>query len=380
MTKSNYQELALQLHKKLHGKIVSQSKVVVKDEEDLSLVYTPGVGAVSSLLANKPELASQYTIKNNTVAVISDGSAVLGLGNIGPYGALPVMEGKAMLFSQLGGLNAFPIVLNTQEPEEIIQTIINIAPVFSAINLEDIAAPQCFEIEKRLQAALDIPIVHDDQHATAIFVIAGLINSLKVFGKQAKDSRVVLLGAGAAGVGVAKLLICYGFKEIIVVDSKGIIDTTRTDLTPEKHALSQATNTNNLSGTLEDAMKGADIFIGLSTGGKLPPVYIKTMNSKPIIFALANPDPEILPDDALSAGAVVVASGRSDFVNQINNVLVFPGLFKGLIDHTITELNDTIKLKAAQALADVVSKPTNDMIIPSVFDSKVVEAIAQNIG
>ncbi|MBA3679151.1 NADP-dependent malic enzyme [Candidatus Saccharibacteria bacterium] len=380
MIKSNYQELALQLHKKLHGKIVSQSKIVVKDEEDLSLVYTPGVGAVSSLLANKPELASQYTIKNNTVAVISDGSAVLGLGNIGPYGALPVMEGKAMLFSQLGGLNAFPIVLNTQEPEEIIQTIINIAPVFSAINLEDIAAPQCFEIEKRLQATLDIPVVHDDQHATAIVVLAGLINSLKVVGKQAQASRVVLLGAGAAGVGVAKLLISYGFKDIIVVDSTGIIDTTRTDLTPEKRALSQATNTHHLSGNLEDAVKGADIFIGLSTGGKLPPSYIKSMNTKPIIFALANPEPEILPNDALKAGAAVVASGRSDFVNQINNVLVFPGLFKGLINHSITELNDTIKLKAAQALADVVSNPMSEIVIPSVFDSKVVEAIAQNIG
>ncbi len=380
MTQNNYQQLALELHKKLQGKITSKSKIDVKGEDDLSLVYTPGVGAVSQLLADQPELASQYTIKHNTVAVISDGSAVLGLGNIGPYGALPVMEGKAMLFSQLAGLNAFPIVLNTQDPDEIVRTITNIAPVFSAINLEDIQAPQCFEIEKRLQAELEIPVVHDDQHATAIVVLAGLINALKVVNKKAENSKVAILGAGAAGVGVAKLLLHYGFADIILVDSKGIISNSRTDLNSEKQALAALTNQQQKEGDLQTAIEQADVFIGLSSGGKLPKEYITQMNSSPIIFALANPEPEILPSDATSAGAAVVASGRSDFANQINNVLVFPGLFKGLIEHGITEVTDEVKLNAANALAAAVDSPTPNMIIPSVFDSRVVSAIAQNIG
>ena len=380
MTQKNYQQLALDLHKKLQGKIISKSKIDVKDEDDLSLVYTPGVGAVSQLLADQPELASQYTIKHNTVAVISDGSAVLGLGNIGPYGALPVMEGKAMLFSQLAGLNAFPIVLNTQDPDEIVRTITNIAPVFSAINLEDIQAPQCFDIEKRLQAELDIPVVHDDQHATAIVVLAGLINALKVVKKESKDTKVTILGAGAAGIGVAKLLLQYGFANIILVDSKGIISESRTDLNSEKQALAQVTNKQNKDGDLFVAVEKADVFIGLSTGGKLPKEYIGKMNTSPIIFALANPEPEILPSDALNGGAAVVASGRSDFANQINNVLVFPGLFKGLIENRITEVTDDVKLKAAKALADVVKSPSADKIITSVFDNGVVLAIAQSIG
>lgn len=380
MTQKNYQQLALDLHKKLQGKIIGKSKIDVKDEDDLSLVYTPGVGAVSQLLASQPELANQYTIKHNTVAVISDGSAVLGLGNIGPYGALPVMEGKAMLFSQLAGLNAFPIVLNTQDPDDIVRTITNIAPVFSAINLEDIQAPQCFDIEKRLQAELDIPVVHDDQHATAIVVLAGLINALKVVKKESKDTKVTILGAGAAGIGVAKLLLQYGFANIILVDSKGIISESRTDLNSEKQALAQVTNKQNKDGDLLVAVEKADVFIGLSTGGKLPKEYIGKMNTSPIIFALANPEPEILPSDALNAGAAVVASGRSDFANQINNVLVFPGLFKGLIENRITEVTDDVKLKAAKALADVVKSPSADKIIPSVFDNGVVLAIAQSIG
>ena len=377
--KPNYQQLALELHKKLKGKITSQSKLEVKTEADLSLVYTPGVSAVSQLLAEKPELAPDYTIKHNTVAVISDGSAVLGLGNIGPLGALPVMEGKAMLFSQLAGLNSFPIVLDTQDTDEIVQTIINIAPAFSAINLEDIQAPKCFEIEKRLQEALSIAVVHDDQHATAIVVLAGLINALEVVGKAANTSKVVILGAGAAGVGVASLLVEYGFEDIVVVDSKGIISSSRNDLNKEKQIIAGLTNKHDQQGELKDALENSDIFIGLSSGGKLPPELIKTMNPKSIIFALANPEPEILPDLALEAGAMVVASGRSDFANQINNVLVFPGLFKGLIDNKIVEVSSKVKIEAAVALAGVVERPTADKIIPSVFDPAVVGAIAKSI-
>ena len=377
--KPNYQQLALELHKKLKGKITSQSKLEVKTEADLSLVYTPGVSAVSQLLAEKPELAPDYTIKHNTVAVISDGSAVLGLGNIGPLGALPVMEGKAMLFSQLAGLNSFPIVLDTQDTDEIVQTIINIAPAFSAINLEDIQAPKCFEIEKRLQEALSIAVVHDDQHATAIVVLAGLINALEVVGKAANTSKVVILGAGAAGVGVASLLVEYGFEDIVVVDSKGIISSSRNDLNKEKQIIAGLTNKHDQQGELKDALENSDIFIGLSSGGKLPPELIKTMNPKSIVFALANPEPEILPDLALEAGAMVVASGRSDFANQINNVLVFPGLFKGLIDNKIVEVSSKVKIEAAVALAGVVERPTADIIIPSVFDPAVVGAIAKSI-
>ena len=377
--KPNYQQLALELHKKLKGKITSQSKLEVKTEADLSLVYTPGVSAVSQLLAEKPELAPDYTIKHNTVAVISDGSAVLGLGNIGPLGALPVMEGKAMLFSQLAGLNSFPIVLDTQDTDEIVQTIINIAPAFSAINLEDIQAPKCFEIEKRLQEALSIAVVHDDQHATAIVVLAGLINALEVVGKAANTSKVVILGAGAAGVGVASLLVEYGFEDIVVVDSKGIISSSRNDLNKEKQVIAGLTNKHDQQGELKDALENSDIFIGLSSGGKLPPELIKTMNPKSIVFALANPEPEILPDLALEAGAMIVASGRSDFPNQINNVLVFPGLFKGLIDNKIVEVSSKVKIEAAVALAGVVERPTADNIIPSVFDPAVVGAIAKSI-
>ena len=377
--KPNYQQLALELHKKLKGKITSQSKLEVKTEADLSLVYTPGVSAVSQLLAEKPELAPDYTIKHNTVAVISDGSAVLGLGNIGPLGALPVMEGKAMLFSQLAGLNSFPIVLDTQDTDEIVQTIINIAPAFSAINLEDIQAPKCFEIEKRLQEALSIAVVHDDQHATAIVVLAGLINALEVVQKSANDSKVVILGAGAAGVGVASLLVEYGLEDIVVVDSKGIVSSSRNDLNKEKQVIAGLTNKHDQQGELKDALENSDIFIGLSSGGKLPPELIKTMNPKSIVFALANPEPEILPDLALEAGAMIVASGRSDFPNQINNVLVFPGLFKGLIDNKIVEVSSKVKIEAAVALAGVVERPTADNIIPSVFDPAVVGAIAKSI-
>ncbi|MEI8072734.1 MAG: NADP-dependent malic enzyme [Candidatus Saccharibacteria bacterium] len=377
--KKTNNELSIQLHKKLHGKISSSSKIKVRNERDLGLVYTPGVGAVSSLLASNPELASEYTIKSNTVAVISDGSSVLGLGNTGPYGALPVMEGKSMLFSQLAGLRSFPIVLDTQDTEEIISTIKHIAPAFAAINLEDIEAPKCFEIERRLQEELTIPVVHDDQHATAIVVLAGLINALKVVGKSAEDCKVVLLGVGAAGIGTARLLVKYGFKDIILVDSKGIIVPDRADLNSVKKELALVTNNEKIKGGLAEALNNADIFIGLSTGGKLTARDIKLMNNQAIIFALANPDPEIIPEDAIGAGAGVVATGRSDFPNQINNVLVFPGLFKGLIMSRKKDVTDEIKLQAAKSLAGVIKKPSRNKIIPSVFDKKVVSAIAQSI-
>ena len=379
MDKHNFDDEAIQKHAMLHGKIETNPKVKVLTEEDLSIYYTPGVGAVSKLLANNPEKAKDYTIKSNTIAVISDGSAVLGLGNVGPEAAMPVMEGKAMLFKSLAGVDAFPICLDTQDTEEIILTIKNIAPVFAGINLEDIASPKCFEIERRLQDELDIPVIHDDQHATAIVVLAGLINALKVVDKPATTSRVVILGAGAAGVGVAILLVEYGFEDIIVVDSKGIISSARTDLNSEKQALAKLVNKRDVQGDLKDALENSDVFIGLSSGGNLPPELIKTMNPKSIIFALANPEPEILPSQALEAGAMVVASGRSDFPNQINNVLVFPGLFKGLIQNEIIEVSSKIKIEAAKALASVVESPTPEKIIPSVFDPAVVEAIAKSI-
>ena len=379
MDKHNFDDEAIQKHAMLHGKIETNPKVKVLTEEDLSIYYTPGVGAVSKLLANNPEKAKDYTIKSNTIAVISDGSAVLGLGNVGPEAAMPVMEGKAMLFKSLAGVDAFPICLDTQDTEEIILTIKNIAPVFAGINLEDIASPKCFEIERRLQDELDIPVIHDDQHATAIVVLAGLINALKVVDKPATTSRVVILGAGAAGVGVAILLVEYGFEDIIVVDSKGIISSARTDLNSEKQALAKLVNKRDVQGDLKDALENSDVFIGLSSGGNLPPELIKTMNPKSIIFALANPEPEILPSQALGAGAMVVASGRSDFPNQINNVLVFPGLFKGLIQNEIIEVSSKIKIEAARALAGVVESPTPEKIIPSVFDPAVVEAIAKSI-
>lgn len=379
MDKHNFDDEAIQKHAMLHGKIETNPKVKVLTEEDLSIYYTPGVGAVSKLLANNPEKAKDYTIKSNTIAVISDGSAVLGLGNVGPEAAMPVMEGKAMLFKSLAGVDAFPICLDTQDTEEIILTIKNIAPVFAGINLEDISSPKCFEIERRLQDELDIPVIHDDQHATAIVVLAGLINALKVVDKPSTTSRVVILGAGAAGVGVASLLVDFGFEDIIVVDSKGIISSARTDLNSEKQALAKLVNKRDVQGDLKDALENSDVFIGLSSGGHLPPELIKTMNPKSIIFALANPEPEILPSQALGAGAMVVASGRSDFPNQINNVLVFPGLFKGLIQNEIIEVSSKIKIEAAKALASVVESPTPEKIIPSVFDQAVVEAIAKSI-
>lgn len=380
MTSSdNYSQRALDIHRQLKGKIKVTAKTPVERETDLSLFYTPGVGAVSSLLANNPEKLGEYTIKNNLVAVISDGSAVLGLGNVGAAAALPVMEGKAMLLAQLAGLDAFPIVLDTQDTDAIIATIRHIAPVFGGINLEDIAAPKCFEIEKRLQGELDIPVIHDDQHATAVAVLAGLINAFKVTSRDASNSKVVVLGAGAAGNGVVKLLSAYRVTNIIVVDSKGILSMARKDLDDNKAELVRITNPKGISGSLTDALKDADVVLGLSQAGILTPSHIKSMATDPIVFAMSNPVPEIMPDVAMAAGASVVATGRSDFANQINNVLVFPGMFKGAMEAGVKSISVEMKLAAAKHLAAIVGRPTVKKIIPSVFDGGVVEAVASAV-
>ena len=372
---------ALESHRKLAGKIEVKSKVTLKSAEDLSIFYTPGVGAVSSYLASHKNEMRDFTIKKNTVAIISDGSAVLGLGNIGPEGALPVIEGKAMLFRELAGVDAFPIVLSTQNVEEIIQTVKNIAPVFGGINLEDIAATNCFEVESRLIRDLDIPVVHDDQHGTAIVVLAALINAFKVVHKNLKKSKVVIIGAGAAGTGVTRMLLNYGVSNILIVDSRGIISDKRQDLDSNKKDLANITNSDHVSGSANEAVIGADVVIGLSTGGrgKITSQMIKTMNSKPIIFAMANPNPEILPGNAKKAGAFIVATGRSDFPNQINNVLVFPGLFRGALDKGIKRITNKMKIKAAENLASCVTNPTVDMILPSVFDKSVVKKVSSAI-
>lgn len=376
MADENIKQKSLELHKKLRGKIQVVPAVVVQDDQVLAEVYTPGVGAVSQAVADGSVALRDVTVAGNSVAVVSDGSAVLGLGNIGAGGALPVMEGKAMLFSQLAGLNAWPIVLDTQDPDEIVATIKHIAPVFGGINLEDIAAPKCFDIERRLQQDLDIPVIHDDQHATAIVVLAGLINAVKVTGKSQQKQKVTVIGAGAAGNAVCKLLVAWGVADVIVVDSKGIISPNRTDLDKDKLELSNITNRNNIGGDLAEALKGTDVLIGLSSAGLVNTQIVQSMNSDPIIFALANPTPEIMPDEAHAAGASVVATGRSDFPNQINNVLVFPGMFRGAIANKVREVTIEHKLRAAQALAAVVQQPNAEHIIPSVFDKKVVDAIA----
>jgi malate dehydrogenase (oxaloacetate-decarboxylating) len=375
MNEHNFDKQAIDKHLELKGKIEVNPKAKVSNEQDLSIYYTPGVGAVSKLLAQDPGMAKDYTIKSGMVAVISDGSAVLGLGNVGPEAAMPVMEGKAMLFKDLAGVDAFPICLDTQDTDEIVATIKNISPVFAGVNLEDIAAPKCFEIEKRLQEQLDIPVIHDDQHATAIAVLAGLINALKVVGKNKEDCRAVIVGSGAAGSGVARLLIDWGIGDITMVDSKGIISNSRDDLDPNKQELLSITNKSNLSGDLSHAVNGSDIFLGLSMGDLLNAEHIKSMNKDAIVFAMANPVPEINPQIAIDAGAKVVATGRSDYPNQINNVLVFPGMFKGAIETSTKEISSEIKLRAANNLAAVVSSPNENKIIPSVFDAGVVESI-----
>lgn len=373
------QKEALELHKKLRGKIDTTPTRAVTNREELSLIYTPGVGAVSSYLAKNKKETRNYTIKGRTIAIVSDGSAVLGLGNIGPEGAIPVMEGKAVLFKSLAGLDAFPIVLDTQDPKEIIETCVRIAPVFGGINLEDIAAPKCFEIEEAVKKRLSIPVMHDDQHGTAIVALAGLINAFKVVGKSMKKATVVIAGAGAAGTALAHLLKRVGVGDIIVLDSKGIIVRGRSGLTPHKKKLASFTNKKGLKGDLMTALSGADAIIGVSGPGTITAAHVKAMNEKAIVFALANPTPEIMPEEAKKGGAAVIATGRSDFPNQINNALVFPGLFRGALDHGVKGITDAMKVKAALNLAALVKNPSKENIIPDVFDPRVVPAIAKAV-
>jgi malate dehydrogenase (oxaloacetate-decarboxylating) len=384
----DYFKEALKLHKKLEGKIETALKMDITTKEELSLVYSPGVAQPCLEIAANPETVYDYTIKKNTVAVISDGSAVLGLGNIGPLAAIPVMEGKAMLFKKFAQLNAFPICLDTQDTEEIIATVRRIAPVFGGINLEDISAPRCFEIEDRLQD-LGIPVFHDDQHGTAIVVLAGLINAAKVVGKNFFDLKVVINGAGAAGGAICRLLKCIGadesdvctsVKDIIACDRKGIIDRKRTNLTPDKVNLLQYTNLNDMSGSVKDAIVGADVFIGVSEKNLLTADDIRTMAADPIIFALANPTPEIMPEEAYKGGAAVVATGRSDMPNQVNNVLGFPGIFRGALDAKATRITFSMKLAAAMAIADSVENPSRENIIPSSLDMNVPKRVAAAVA
>lgn len=379
----DYKAESIDRHLKYHGKIEIKSKFpTIKSKDDLSVAYTPGVASVSSLLAKHPEKAFQYSIKGNTIAIVSDGSAVLGLGNIGPYGALPVMEGKALLFKEYGNVDAYPIVLSTQNTEEIIQAVKAIAPTFGGINLEDISSPRCFEIESRLINELDIPVFHDDQHGTAIVVLAALINSLKLVNKTPENVRAVVCGSGAAGISITKLLVRYGVKNICMVDSVGVVGKYRTDLNKIKTEMLDFTNPSNLSGSLSKALKGADLFIGVSAPEVLKPAHIKTMAKNPIIFAMANPTPEIMPDDAKSAGAYIIGTGRSDFPNQINNVLAFPGLFRGLLDNHIRFISNDIKIAAAEALAEYLREDqiTPENILPSVLDKNVAKAIASKVA
>lgn len=379
MSQPTIGEQALELHKNLKGKIEVVSKSPVKSMAELSLIYTPGVGTVSTYLAEHKDQIRDYTVKNNMVAVISDGSAVLGLGNIGPEGALPVMEGKAVLFKELAGVDAFPIVLDTQDTEEIIQTVKNIAPVFGGINLEDISAPRCFEIERRLQEMLDIPVMHDDQHGTAVVVSAALINAFKVVDKDMGEATVVVVGAGAAGSAVTKLLLALGVGNVIMLDRQGIISRDRSDMNEYKKEIANLTNKQALSGDLVLAMRGADAVVGVSGPGILKAEHIRLMAEKPIVLALANPVPEIMPEEAKAGGAYVVATGRSDFPNQTNNALCFPGFFRGALDNNVRKITQEMKLSAARALASVIAEPTPEMILPTVFDPKVVAAISAAI-
>lgn len=378
---NNFDEQALQKHKQLKGKIELKLKDDLDSKDKLSIYYTPGVAAVSSYVAEHPEEARDYTWTNNLVAVVSDGSAVLGLGNIGPLGALPVMEGKAMLFKHFANIDAVPIVLDVHTADEIVAAVTAIAPSFGGINLEDIAAPICFEVEERLKSALKIPVMHDDQHGTAIVVLAGLINAAKVTGRNLPNSKIVLVGAGAAGVAIAKLINLYApGANIIMVDSKAIISKSRNDLNDSKIALLEFTNPLGIEGTLNDALVGADIFIGVSQPGLLTPTMIKTMSKDPIIFAMANPSPEIMPGDALAAGAAVVATGRSDFPNQVNNALAFPGIFRGALDNKVRTITDDHKIKTAEAIASLVENPSTENIVPPIGDVRLVPAIAAIFG
>ncbi len=375
----NYDESALELHRKHKGKITTRLRDESKlDKDKLSAYYTPGVAAVSRAIAENEALLPVYTWTNNLVAVISDGSAVLGLGDIGPKGSMPVMEGKALLFKHFADIDSIPIILDVHTTDEIVATVKAIAPSFGAINLEDIAAPKCFEVEERLKAELDIPVFHDDQHGTAIVVLAGLINAMKVVGKDLQDCKIITIGAGAAGTAIMKLLHKYGARSIVAVDSKGIIGDTRSDLNEEKRALLAYLDTSH-SGSLDDAIEGADIFIGVSKPDLLTKEMVGKMANDPVVFALANPTPEIMPSVAKKAGVAVIATGRSDFPNQVNNAIAFPGIFRGALDNGVRRITDEHKIAAAETIASLVENPTADEIIPSVFDERLVPAIADVI-
>ncbi|MCI9341675.1 MAG: NADP-dependent malic enzyme [Lachnospiraceae bacterium] len=374
-------EKALELHRQWNGKLETISKTPVKSREDLSYAYTPGVAEPCKVIAENKEEAYTYTMKANTVAVISDGSAVLGLGNIGPYAAMPVMEGKAVLFKEFGGVNAVPICLDTQDTDEIIKTVTYLAPGFGGINLEDISAPRCFEIEQRLKETLDIPVFHDDQHGTAIVVLAGIINALKVTGKKKEDCRVVVNGAGSAGIAITKLLLTYGFPNIIMCDKSGILSRQSAGLNWMQEKMVEVTNLSGETGSLADALKNTDIFVGVSAPGIVTKEMAASMNKDSILFAMANPVPEIMPDLAKEAGARIVGTGRSDFPNQINNVVAFPGIFKGALEGRASQITEEMKLAAANAIADLV--PNDELnennIMPEAFDPKVVQAVAEAV-
>lgn len=374
-------EKALELHKEWNGKLETVSKSPVKSREDLSLAYTPGVAEPCKVIAEDKEAAYTYTMKANTVAVVSDGSAVLGLGNIGPHAAMPVMEGKAVLFKEFGNVNAVPICLDTQDTEEIIKAVTWLAPGFGGINLEDISAPRCFEIEERLKETLDIPVFHDDQHGTAIVVLAGIINGLKLVNKKKEDCRVVVNGAGSAGVAITKLLLTYGFKNVIMCDKIGILYKGAEGLNWMQEKMVEVTNLNNERGTLADALKGADIFVGVSAPGIVTKEMVASMNKDSILFAMANPTPEIMPDLAKEAGARIVGTGRSDFPNQVNNVVAFPGIFKGALEGRAKQITEEMKLAAANAIASLVSDEelADDNIMPQAFDPRVADVVANAV-
>lgn len=374
-------EKALTLHEKWNGKIKTISKCEIKTREDLALAYTPGVAEPCKIIAKDKEAAYKYTIKSNTIAVISDGSAVLGLGNIGAYAAMPVMEGKAALFKEFGGVNAFPICLDTQDTEEIIQTIVHIAPAFGGINLEDISAPRCFEIEERLKKLLTIPVFHDDQHGTAIVVLAGIINALKVVKKKKENCRIVVNGAGSAGIAITKLLLTYGFPSITMCDKSGILSKTTENLNWMQKQMVTVTNLEEKTGSLADALKGADIFIGVSAPNIVTKEMVASMNQDAILFAMANPVPEIMPDEAKAAGARIVGTGRSDFPNQVNNVVAFPGIFKGALEKRASQITEEMKLAAAEAIASLVpdQELNDENILPQAFDPRVAQIVSDAV-
>ncbi len=374
-------ETAVFLHKQWNGKIETVAKAPVKSREDLAIAYTPGVAAPCRIIAEDDSQAYNYTLKANTVAVVSDGSAVLGLGNIGPLAAMPVMEGKCVLFKEFGGVNAFPIVLSTQDPDEIVATVKAIAPTFGGINLEDISAPRCFEIERRLKDELDIPVFHDDQHGTAIVVLAGIINALKVVGKQKESCKVVVNGAGSAGVAITKLLLTYGFKDVTMCDREGIIGPEYPNLNWMQQEMTKVTNLSHKTGTLADALVGADIFVGVSAPGIVSKEMVASMADDSILFAMANPTPEIMPDEAKAAGARIIGTGRSDFPNQVNNVVVFPGIFRGALEAKASAITEEMKLAAANAIANLVSDEQlcDDFILPEAFDPRVAVAVSNAV-